>query len=198
MQKSPRRKPAAAKSQIRIIGGQWRGRKIDVPAGEGLRPTPDRIRETLFNWLALDVPGAQVLDCFAGAGGLGLEAASREARQVTLVEKDRAASMNLQRQCERIGAHHVRVIHDDALHFLAQDNTLYDLVFIDPPYAQAQLREQALACLIDKNLLKNKALIYLEWPKQQQMRLIHDELTWVKQKSAASVCYGVAQWRVTG
>jgi 16S rRNA (guanine966-N2)-methyltransferase len=88
----------AGKSQIRIIGGQWSGRKIDVPDGEGLRPTPDRIRETLFNWLAFDVPGGAVLDCFAGAGGLGLEAASREARQVTLVEKDRAASTSLQQQ----------------------------------------------------------------------------------------------------
>ena len=139
-----------------------------------------------------------MLDCFAGAGGLGLEAASREARQVTLVEKDRAASINLQQQCEKIGAHNTQVIHDDVLHFLQHGDETYDVIFIDPPFAQAHLREQALEALINKNLLNNKALIYLEWPKHLQMRLIHDELTWVKQKSAASVCYGVAQWQVTG
>jgi len=169
-----------------------------VPEGEGLRPTPDRIRETLFNWLAFDVPGASVLDCFAGAGGLGLEAASREARWVTLVEKDRATSISLQQQCDKIGAQNTRVIHDDVLHFLEQGAGGYDVIFIDPPYALAPLRDQALGILIDKNLLNNKALIYLEWPKDQQMRLNHDELTWVKKKSAASVCYGVAQWQVTG
>ena len=163
-----------------------------------MRPTPDRIRETLFNWLAFDVPGANVLDCFAGAGGLGLEAASREARQVTLVEKDRAASISLQQQCDRIGALNTRVMHADVLNFLALADDCYDLVFIDPPYSQAHLREQALDSLIRKNLLNNKALIYLEWPKDQQMRLNHAELTWVKQKSAASVCYGIAQWQRTG
>ncbi len=163
-----------------------------------MRPTPDRIRETLFNWLALDVPGAQVLDCFAGAGGLGFEAASREARQVTLVEKNRAACTVLQQQMEKIGAQNMRLVQDDVLHFMASLSSAFDIVFIDPPYAMAELREQALDVLIDKNLLNNKALIYLEWPDSQNMRLNHHQLTWVKQKSAGSVCYGVAQWRLSG
>ncbi len=163
-----------------------------------MRPTPDRIRETLFNWLALDIPGAQVLDCFAGAGGLGFEAASREARQVTLVENNHAACAVLQQQMDRIGAQNMRLVEDDALHFMASLSASFDIVFIDPPYAKAELRARALGILIDKNLLNDKALIYLEWPDSQNMRLNHDQLIWVKQKSAGSVCYGVAQWQVSG
>jgi 16S rRNA (guanine966-N2)-methyltransferase len=164
----------------------------------GLRPTPDRIRETLFNWLAMDVPGACVLDCFSGAGGLGLEAASREAKRVTLVDKDRQISVNLQRQCDRLGAENVHVVCADVLDFVRTGQARYDLVFIDPPYAEAQLRTGVLDELIDRKCLNSSAKIYLEWPKHQQMLLNHSELTWVKQKTAGKVCYGIAQWGVTG
>jgi len=169
-----------------------------VPEGEGLRPTPDRIRETLFNWLAFDVPGAHVLDCFAGAGGLGFEAASREARRVTMIDKARSAVTSLQRQSAKLGTQNIELIHDDVLHFLAQANQPFDLVFIDPPYAQGHLREQVLDALLEKKLLNNKALIYMEWPQHQQMQLNHAELTWVKQKKASCVCYAIAQYDLTG
>ncbi len=169
-----------------------------MPEGEGLRPTPDRIRETLFNWLTLDVPGAQVLDCFAGAGGLGLEAASREARQVTLVEKDRSACTSLRQQCQRLGAQNVQVIQQDITQFLAHSSARYDLVFIDPPYALGYLRDQVLTLLLENNLLNDKAFIYLEWPGNEAFHLKQAELTWLKQKNAAAVCYGLAQCRVSG
>jgi len=186
-----------SKSQIRIIGGEWRGSRLDVLDKDGLRPTPDRIRETLFNWLVRDVPGANVLDCFAGAGGLGLEAASREARQVTMVDRNRSITNNLSALCDRLGAKNTRVVQSDVLGFLQSDTACYNLVFIDPPYALTELRSSVLDILIERNLLCTDALIYLEWPIEQEMRLNHADLTWVKQKKAGRVSYAIAQWNGT-
>ena len=165
---------------------------------DGLRPTPDRVRETVFNWLSKDVPGASVLDCFAGAGGLGLEAASREARSVTLVDKDREVAAHLKRQCERLQAKNTRVINADVLSFLETSEDDYELVFIDPPYVADELRLQLLSKLIELNRLRPGALIYLEWPKQQVMELNHARLSWVKQKTAGKVRYAIAQWGLSG
>lgn len=164
----------------------------------GLRPTPDRIRETLFNWLALHVAGSRVLDCFAGAGGLGLEAASREAGKVNLVELDSEAARHLQQQLQRLKAERVSVIHDNILHYLAQCDEPYDLVFIDPPYAQSELRMAVLDILIKRGLLRDEAMIYLEWPVLEAAPVLPDGLHWIKQKSAGQVSYAIAQWRVTG
>ena len=185
------------KSQVRIIAGQWRGSRLDVLDKKGLRPTPDRIRETLFNWLVMDVPGANVLDCFAGAGGLGIEAASREAKQVTLVDKDRVITNNLSSLCDRLGAENTWIVNDDVLAFLQSGDECYNLVFIDPPYALPELRSSVLEKLIRRKLLCANALIYLEWPIEQEMPLNHADLTWVKQKKAGRVSYAIAQWHGT-
>jgi 16S rRNA (guanine966-N2)-methyltransferase len=165
---------------------------------EGLRPTPDRVRETLFNWLNMDVPGARVLDCFAGAGGLGLEAASREAKQVTMVDNDRVITSNLLGLCERLEADNTRVVTADVLAFLKTSNESYDLVFIDPPYDLPELRSEVLAELIDRKMLNAGALIFIEWPVEQEMQLNHADLIWVKQKTAGRVSYAIAQWGRTG
>ena len=165
---------------------------------KGLRPTPDRVRETLFNWLNMDVPGANVLDCFAGAGGLGLEAASREARQVTMVDNDRVITSNLTRLCERLGADNTQVVSSDVLAFLKTTDECYDLVFIDPPYDLPELRSKVLDELIDRKLLSKGALIFIEWPIEQEMKLNHADLIWVKQKKAGRVSYAIAQWGRTG
>ncbi|MCP4076158.1 MAG: 16S rRNA (guanine(966)-N(2))-methyltransferase RsmD [Gammaproteobacteria bacterium] len=186
------------KSQIRIIAGQWRGSRLDVLDKKGLRPTPDRVRETLFNWLNMDVPGANVLDCFAGAGGLGFEAASREARQVTMVDNDRLITSNLSRLCERLGADNIRVVTGDVLDFLESSDECYNLVFIDPPYDLPELRSKVLDELIDRKLLSAGALIFIEWPIEQEMQLNHADLTWVKQKKAGRVSYAIAKWSRTG
>lgn len=164
---------------------------------EGLRPTPDRVRETLFNWLAPTLPGARVLDCFAGAGGLGLEAASRSAGSVTLVDKERPIAASLKQQCERFGSDNTTVIAQDVLSYLPKVQEGFDVVFIDPPYAAAELREQVLDLLIDLGLLNPSALIYLEWPLDQQMTLKHPNLSWLKQKKAGNLCYALAQWGVS-
>ena len=164
---------------------------------KGLRPTPDRIRETLFNWLNLEVAGSHVLDCFAGAGGLGMEAASREAKQVTLVDKDRAISSNLSSLCDRLGAKNTQVVHSDVLVYLATVSECYNLVFIDPPYDFPELRTLVLEELIERQLLCDGALIYLEWPLEQKMPLKYTNLSWVKQKKAGRVSYAIAQWSVS-
>lgn len=152
----------------------------------------------MFNWLSLDVPGARVLDCFAGAGGLGLEAASRGSTKVTLVDNDRAITDNLKKNSERLKAENVDIVTQDVLRYLKADTEKYDLVFIDPPYQLSSLRDEVISLLIGRDLLKSDAKIYIEWPAEQEMMLNHDKLDWIKQKSAASVCYGVAQWGDSG
>jgi len=192
----PNKKPT---TQIRIIAGRWRGSRLPVIDKPGLRPTPDRIRETVFNWLALDIPGARVLDCFAGAGGLGLEAASREAKQVTLVELDKQAANNLSEITKRLEADNLQVHQYDINVYLQSINERFDIVFIDPPYDNPALRMETLQQLIDKKLLAENAKIYLEWAinkkDHQDFELIHEKLTWVKQKKAGQVAYAIAQWR---
>lgn len=181
-----------------MIGGQWRGRRIDVLDHSGLRPTPDRIRETVFNWLTLQVAGSRVLDCFAGAGGLGLEAASREAAEVVLVELDQHAARHLQHQLDRLKAVRVSLIHDDVLHYLSHIEQGFDIVFIDPPYAQPDLRKEVLDILIERQLLHGNALVYLEWPTYEPAPILADGMEWYKQKTAGQVSYAIAQWHGTG
>ena len=119
---------------VRIIGGEWRGRRIPVVTGTSVRPTPDRVRETVFNWLAAIVPGARCLDLFAGTGVLGLEALSRGAGEALLVERDPALARSLEAQIERLGAN-ARVIAADATTVLATPpRSPFDIVFVDPPY----------------------------------------------------------------
>ena len=120
---------------MRIIGGEWRRRRIAFPGFLQIRPTPDRVRETLFNWLGQRLDSLSCLDLFAGSGALGLEAASRGADTVTLVEKHPRVAVALRDSVRLLGANQVRVVHADALEFLVQDRATYDVVFIDPPYA---------------------------------------------------------------
>lgn len=147
---------------LRIIGGEWRRRVLPIAAVEGLRPTPDRVRETLFNWLGQYLDGLHCLDLFAGSGALGLEAASRGAAQVTLLESHPAAVRQLLSHCETLGAGAaVRIQRGDALHFLsdAQPEHAFDVVFLDPPYALGLL-PQCLDAL--PRLLAPDARVYVE------------------------------------
>lgn len=147
--------------QIRIIGGQWRGRKLPVPDSPGLRPTTDRVRETLFNWLAPHMVDARCLDCFAGSGALGLEALSRYASTATLLEKDRLVAQQLQKNLVTLGANNGKAIATDTLSFLAQGGEAHDIVFIDPPFRKGLL-EDTLSLLEHNGWLAAEALIYVE------------------------------------
>jgi 16S rRNA (guanine966-N2)-methyltransferase len=131
-----------AVSRIRITGGEWRSRLIQVADAPGLRPTPDRVRETLFNWLGQDLSGLSCLDLFAGSGILGFEAASRGAAAVTMVERDQRAFLRLRQNAESLGAGRLRLLRTDALEFAplaAREGLRFDIVFLDPPYRQGWL-----------------------------------------------------------
>ena len=158
--------------QVRIIGGQWRRRTLEVPERPGLRPTPDRARETVFNWLESWLPyrwaDTRVLDAFAGSGALGIEAASRGAQQVVLVESDRAAAQCIQRAIDDLGAARMlRLFHAD-LAGLAIGGPegplggLFDLVFLDPPFKD---ESQAQALALIRPLLAPQAMVVLESPR---------------------------------
>ena len=155
------KKPRGGAGQIRIIGGQWRGRKLPVPDSAGLRPTTDRVRETLFNWLAPDIQQARCLDCFAGSGALGLEALSRYAASATLLELEKAVAQQLTQNLQTLKATHAQVVQTNTLSWLAQPGEPYDIVFIDPPFRKGLL-EQTLQLLEDHRWLADGALIYVE------------------------------------
>lgn len=154
----------AATRTLRIIGGSWRGRRLRFPPSPEIRPTPDRVRETLFNWLAPRVPGARCLDLFAGSGALGLEALSRGAAHVTFVERDAAAAREIAARLEEWGAHAADVEQTDARGFLERaPAAAFDIVFLDPPFASPLLAETA-AHLEHGGWLADDALIYIECP----------------------------------
>jgi len=154
-----------APGSVRIIGGRWRGTRLAVADHPGLRPTPDRVRETLFNWLLPALPGARVLDLFAGSGALGLESLSRGAAHATLVESDPALASALRDVAGRLeGGHAASVVQADALAWLAtQPEGVFDIAFVDPPFA-AELWDKVLALLLPK--LGNGAWLYLESPTE--------------------------------
>ena len=122
------------KNKVRIIGGAWRSRLIAFPPRKDLRPTPDRVRETLFNWLGQDLTGRHCLDLFAGSGALGFEAASRGAQRVVMIERDPVVFRALAASRSRLAAGAVELTRGDALEFLRADSGVYDVVFLDPPF----------------------------------------------------------------
>lgn len=159
-------------NRVRVIGGQWRSRLVRFPPAPGLRPTPDRVRETLFNWLGQDLSGHACLDLFAGSGALGFEAASRGAKPVILVERDariaeslRASARTLQADEPEGGA--VELVRADALEFLQYDRRSYDVIFVDPPYAFWEQAGQSLTLLFTRLALRltPAAGVYLEAPR---------------------------------
>lgn len=147
--------------QIRIIGGQWRGRKLTVPESAGLRPTTDRIRETLFNWLAPYLSQARCLDCYAGSGALGLEALSRFANSVTLLELERTVARELGKNLSVLKAENAQVINTDTLNWLAHPGEPFNIVFVDPPFRKG-LIERTCWLLEQYHWLADGAFIYLE------------------------------------
>ncbi|WP_165090212.1 16S rRNA (guanine(966)-N(2))-methyltransferase RsmD [Neisseria yangbaofengii] len=146
-------------NQVRIIGGTHRGRKLAFRSADGLRPTPDMVREKLFNWLGQDLTGKTVLDLFAGSGALGLEAASRHAKRVVLVDNHRQTLQSLQQNARELGLAQVETVFSDGLSFLKNQSGQFDVVFLDPPFAWQQWGD--LFVLLQSHL-KNNAMVYIE------------------------------------
>lgn len=148
--------------RVRIIGGRWRGRRVSFPGSEGLRPTPDRVRETVFNWLTPYLPGARVLDLFAGSGILGLEALSRGASSVVAVEKHRRVAEQLRESARELEADGLEVVVMDVMAFLRTPRPPFDVIFADPPHATADY-QSLFAALDASGLAGPAAFVYLEF-----------------------------------
>ncbi len=198
----PKKTASGKTAQVRIIGGQWKRTPLAVVHAEGLRPTPDRVRETVFNWLNHLFDGnwhnVSCLDLFAGSGALGFEAASRGARHVTLVESNANACQQMQNSKEKLRAEQINVVRGDALLQAARlqkllqhgDLTPFDLIFIDPPY-QSQLYPSAmLACA---SLLSKHGFIYVELPAKQDLPEWMQAWQVVRQDSAGMVAFYLLQ-----
>ncbi|MFB0712262.1 16S rRNA (guanine(966)-N(2))-methyltransferase [Buttiauxella noackiae] len=183
--------------QIRIIGGQWRGRKLPVPDSPGLRPTTDRVRETLFNWLAPSMVDATVLDCFAGSGALGLEALSRYASRATLLEMDRNVSQQLQKNLVTLKATNGKVVNTNTLNFLAQPGEPHTVVFVDPPFRKGLL-DDTLALLESNRWLADEALIYVESEVENGMPAVPANWSLHREKVAGQVAYRLYSREVQG
>ncbi|HKW38765.1 MAG TPA: 16S rRNA (guanine(966)-N(2))-methyltransferase RsmD [Burkholderiales bacterium] len=147
------------RNTVRIIGGRWRSRILQFPEATDLRPTPDRVRETLFNWLGQDLSGMACLDLFAGSGALGFEALSRGAAAAVMVEKDAAALRALRENAQKLGAANLTVVRGDALEFARETRSRFDVVFVDPPY---RLAIQAAALALVRGLLAPHGRVYVE------------------------------------
>ena len=177
--------------QLRIIAGEWRGRKLPVAAVEGLRPTPDRVRETVFNWLMATVPGARCLDCFAGTGALGLEALSRGANKLVAVELSTQAATQLQANLQALKADQATLIAGNALLWLDKQATeTFDLVFLDPPFRKGLL-EPICQKLSDNGWLVPGSRVYIEAEAELTQLPVPANWQLIKCKQTGQVSYNV-------
>lgn len=193
--KAPNKKLKSGQGQtgsIRIIAGKYRGRKLPVLMAEGLRPTTDRVKETVFNWLMPYVHDSVCLDCFSGSGSLGFEAASRGAGTVTFLEMNKQAAQQLQKNSDLLNAEHVNVEHTDALQYLTKPaDTKYDLVFIDPPFRKGLVEQSAQ--LLNNGWLTDSALIYVEMESENTQQCVPNNWQLLKEKVAGQVVYRLYQ-----
>lgn len=182
MSKRPKKTKSGAPGQVRVVGGEWRGRKLPVPNAEGLRPTPDRVRETLFNWLQFSLAGKTCLDAFAGSGALTVEALSRGAAEVTAIERDIKVAKQLSELLAPLAGERLKLINADTLRWLTQEPPqAFQVVFLDPPFGHPLL-EPACQLLEERAWLAKDALIYIEQAKQQASSLALPS-NWVLQKN---------------
>jgi len=175
--------------RIRIIGGRWRSRKISFLEAPGMRPTGDRIRETLFNWLEINIDGADCLDLYAGTGILGLEALSRGASTCTALENNPTVSRQLHANCDELGAD-LSIINADSIKFLQHKNSgrVFDIVFVDPPFSKT-LHTKSCALLESNGWLAPEALIYCELPAKETLFATPPSWRIEKDKIASGVRY---------
>jgi len=176
------------RGRLRIIGGEWRGRKLSFPALPELRPTPDRVRETLFNWLRDILPGARCLDLFAGSGVLALEALSRGAEEVVMVDRNPAVIAQLHEHIRQLKARNARVVQAESLAFLQGPPRPFDVVFLDPPF-EGGLLEPCLLRLTSSGWLSPAAQVYIEADRRSPLPPLPADLKVTRHKEAGQVGY---------
>ncbi|MBP8172398.1 MAG: 16S rRNA (guanine(966)-N(2))-methyltransferase RsmD [Aeromonadaceae bacterium] len=181
-----------ASGHVRVISGRWRGRKLPVRDVTGLRPTTDRVKETLFNWLAADIRDSRCLDLFAGSGSLGFEALSRYAAYVMMVELDRGAAAQLASNLATLQCQEGRVVQQDALSLLSGPSEPFDIVFLDPPFRK-DLLEGVCSLLESRGWLSDNALIYIEREKEALEPQFPANWQLCKDKQAGQVRYQLYQ-----
>ena len=170
------------KHSVRIIGGEWKGRRLKVPSVRGLRPSPDAVRETLFNWIGSDILNARTVDLFAGTGALGFESLSRGAMHATFVETNRHALRSLRMACRQFDLHAERasIVSGNCLRWLNTDESRWDIAFVDPPFGRLDLYGRTLKLL--RQRLTPDGLIYIEFDRRTQV----DRSDWETWKSSTS------------
>ncbi len=178
----------ATENSLRIIGGQWRGRKLSFPKVDAIRPTPARVRETLFNWLAPVIRGAHCLDLFAGSGALGFEALSRGAAQVTMCDRDATIISTLKQHATLLKTTSGIFLQMDALSFLNQNTQKFDVIFLDPPFA-SDLLQYCFESLSMTDCLHSGAMIYVEAGAKEELPTVPGNWTEHRRKKAGDVAY---------
>ena len=174
--------------EIRIISGKYKGKLLPVLDAEGLRPTPSRVRETIFSWLSHDIENANVLDLFSGSGALGFEALSRGAANVTLVELNKSNCNNLKKLATTFNTENIKVFNCDAVKFLEDSTEHFDVVFIDPPY-KLDIYKDVLSLLIKRNLIDENSTVYVEMRNGSNQAVPGYQI--VKEQSAGQSKYAI-------
>ena len=188
---TPPRTDSTHSGQLRIIAGEWRSRRLSVANVTGLRPTSDRVRETVFNWLAMSTPGAKVLDVFSGTGALSMEALSRGAYSATLLEKSPEAAKTLKKNLSILKADHAQVVETDSLQWLSKNAShSFDLVFLDPPFC-LNLLKPACQLLEENGYLHDQSIIYIEVEKGLTQLPVPESWQLKKRKTAGQVNFSL-------
>ena len=183
-------KLARAPQQVRIIAGRWRGTKLPVILQDDIRPTPSRVRETLFNWLQTRIEGSRCLDLFAGSGALGFEAVSRGAAHATLVDNDQEIISLLSKQVEKLDAQEVSLIRSDAWSYIQNCATKFDIIFLDPPFFKYN-PDEILRLVTKSKCIKKGGLIYLESSPEKFPKTLPEAWQWKRQLKAGQVECGL-------
>ena len=192
----PTTKPPAPAGAVRIVGGRWRSRRLEFPAAPSLRPTPDRVRETVFNWLVSWLPGARCLDLFAGSGALGFEALSRGAAHAVLVEQESAALAALHANRAKLAADAAEIVASDARDFLKGTvDEPFDIVFLDPPYAGGLLTT-SLDLLAARGWVRPGGFVYLE-ARDGELPVLPSGWQLVRSKTAGQVGYHLVRTTIS-
>lgn len=189
------RKPqTGASGRVRLIGGDWRRRTLTFPAVDGVRPTPDRVRETLFNWLAPFIPGSRCLDLFAGSGALGLEALSRGAQEALFIDTSRTLTRTLSRNLAELGTDQGQVRCEDVLSLLhaGPGTTHYDIVFLDPPFRGGWV-EPVCRALNESLWVRDGSRVYVEHEAEAGEPPVPANWELRRRKTAGQVCYSLFQ-----
>ncbi|MBT4836697.1 MAG: 16S rRNA (guanine(966)-N(2))-methyltransferase RsmD [Methylococcales bacterium] len=178
------------RNQVNIIGGEYRGRLLSVSNVDGLRPTTNRIRETVFNWLQPMIVGSTCLDLFAGSGALGIEAVSRGAKYADLIDVSRVAVKNLKQNLDKLKISNVELFNESAFNWIKNNKKTYDIIFLDPPFELNCLDEISHLLCVNK-CLKENTIIYMEYNHARHLSQIPDGWSLLKNKKTGQVAYSL-------